>query len=84
MFFGNLFYDVMFYTTPIILVIIYAICARYYRKAKKQNQEVPGSYTQEEIKFRKILKNVVAVLAGLSVGIVVGCIGLLYLAIAFM
>ena len=49
MFFGNLFYDVMFYTTPIILVIIYAICARYYRKAKKQIVELRLLYVENRI-----------------------------------
>ena len=82
--FGILLYDILFFVIPAILILFIGISFYRYRSAKKQNEEVPGTYSAEEIKRRKIMRIIASVAAGVLVAVVIGFIALLFMAVAFM
>ena len=82
--FGVLLYDILFFAIPAILILFIGISFYRYRCAKKQNEEVPGTFAPEEIKRRKIMLIIASVAAGVLVAVVIGFIALLFMAVAFM
>ena len=82
--FGVLLYDILFFAIPAILLALFGISVYRYVSAKKQNEAVPGTFTEEEIKKRKTMLIVLSVIAGVLATVVIGFVILLYMAIAFM
>lgn len=82
--FGILLYDIFFFAIPIILMVLFGISLYRYVSAKKQNKVAPGTFSDVEIKKRKIMLIVLSVIAGVLAVIVVGFIALLFMAVAFM
>ena len=82
--FGILLYDIFFFAIPIILMVLFGISLYRYVSAKKQNKVAPGTFSDVEIKKRKIMLIVLSVIAGVLAVIVVGFLALLFMAVAFM
>ena len=82
--FGILLYDIIFFAIPIILIALFGISLYRYISEKKQNKSVPGTFSNAEIKKRKIMLIVLSVIAGVLAVIVLGFIALLFMAVAFM
>ena len=82
--FGILLYDILFFAIPILLIALFGVSLYRYVSAKKQNKAVPGTFSDAEIKKRKIMLIVLSVIAGILAVIVIGFIALLFMAIAFM
>ena len=82
--FGILLYDILFFGIPIILIILFGISLYRYLSAKKQNKEMPGSFSDSEIKKRKVMLIILSAIAGVLSVIVIGFIGLLFMAVAYM
>lgn len=82
--FGILLYDIFFLAIPIILIALFGVSLYRYISAKKQNKVVPGTFSDAEIKKRKIMLIVLSVIAGVLAVIVVGFIALMFMAVAFM
>lgn len=82
--FGILLYDIFFFAIPIVLIALFGICLYRYLSAKKQNKAVPGTFSDAEIKKRKIMLIVLSVIAGVLAAIVIGFIALMFMAVAFM
>lgn len=82
--FGILLYDIFFFAIPIILMVLFGISLYRFVSAKKQNKVAPGTFSDVEIKKRKIMLIVLSVIAGVLAVIVVGFIALLFMAVAFM
>ena len=82
--FGILLYDIIFFAIPIILIALFGISLYRSISAKKQNKSVPGTFSDAEIKKRKIMLIVLSVIAGVLAVIVLGFIALLFMAVAFM
>ena len=77
------FYSVLF-GTPIVFTVFFGISLRRYLYAKQQNKKSSETFSDLEIKKRKIQMIVLAVIAGVLDTILIGFIGLMFLAIAFM
>ena len=82
--FGILLYDILFFSIPIILIALFGISVYRYVSAKKQNKVAPGTFSDDEIKKRKIMLIVLSVITGVLAAIVIGFIVLLFMAVAFM
>lgn len=82
--FGVFVYDLLFFAIPTVLMVLLGISIHRYRAAKEQNEQVPGSYSPEEIRNRKIFLIIMSVVAGILAAVVIGLIALLFLAVAFM
>jgi len=82
--FGILLYDIFFFAIPIILIVLFGISLYRYVSAKKQNKVTPGTFSDVEIKKRKIMLIVLSVIAGVLAVIVIGFIALMFMAVAFM
>ena len=82
--FGIIIYDIIFFAIPTILILFFGISFYRYRQAKQINKEKPGTFSDEEIKKRKIFLIISAILAGILAAVAVGFIVLLYMDIAFM
>lgn len=82
--FGILLYDIFFFAIPIILVALFGVSLYRYISAKKQNKMAPGTFSDAEIKKRKIMLIVLSVIAGALAVIVIGFIALMFMAVAFM
>ena len=82
--FGILLYDIFFFAIPIILIALFGVSLYRYISAKKQNKVAPGTFSDAEIKKRKIMLIVLSVIAGVLAVLVVGFIALMFMAVAFM
>ena len=81
---GILLYDILFFSIPIILIALLGISVYRYVSAKKQNKAAPGTFSDDEIKKRKIMLIVLSVITAVLAAIVIGFIVLLFMAVAFM
>ena len=82
---GILLYEIFFFAIPIILIVLFSISLYRYVSAKKQNKVAPGTFSDEEVKNRKVVLIVLSVVAGVLVAIVIGFIALmLFMAVAHM
>ena len=81
---GILLYDILFFSIPIILIALFGISVFRYVSAKKQNKAAPGTFSDDEIKKRKIMLIVLSVITAVLAAIVIGFIVLLFMAVAFM
>lgn len=81
---GILLYDILFFAIPIILIALFGISVYRYVSAKKQNKAAPGTFSDDEIKKRKIMLIVLSVITAVLAAIVIGFIVLLFMAVAFM
>ena len=82
--FGILLYDIFFFAIPIILIALFGVSLYRYISAKKQNKMAPGTFSDAEIKKRRIMLIVLSVIAGALAVIVIGFIALMFMAVAFM
>ncbi|MBE6677212.1 MAG: hypothetical protein E7597_00245 [Ruminococcaceae bacterium] len=82
--FGILLFDVLFLAIPIALIVLLGVSLYHYLYAKKQNKTEPGTFSDGEIKKRKITLIILSVIAGVFAAIVIGFIALMFMAVAFM
>ncbi len=76
--------EYIFYLIPLAALIFAAVCIYRYCTARRKNKTVPGSFSTQEMKMRKLLMIISIVIAGIFLVIVVGFILLLFMAVAFM
>ncbi len=69
---------------PIILIILCCVSLGRYISAKKQNKVSPGTFSDSEIKKRKIMLAILSVVTSVFIAIVIGFMALLYMAVANM
>ena len=74
----------LFYGIPVVAVVLFIVCLVRYRMAKKKNKLEPGTYSEKEVKQRKLLAVVSGIIAGTFVVIILSFIALLFLDVAFM
>lgn len=77
-------YNLFFFAIPLLLIVLFGISLYRYLTAKRQNKEAPGTFSDAEMKKRKTILLVLAVIAGVLAAIVIGFIALLFMAVAFM
>lgn len=77
-------YEILFFAIPIICIAFSGVSLYSYISAKKQNKVAPGTYSDAEIKKRKIIFIVLSVIASVPVVIVIGYIALMFMVIAYM
>ena len=82
--FGIIIYDILFFAIPAIIIALLGVSIYRYLSAKRRNKLTPGTVSNEEVKKRKILLIVSAILAGTLAVVVIGFIALLFMAVAFM
>ncbi len=74
----------LYYIIPVSAVLFFGISLFRYYYAKHKNKRVPGTYSESQIKSRKICLIVSSVIAGVLAIVVLSFIGLLMMAVAFM
>jgi hypothetical protein len=82
--FGVLIYDLLFFAVPVGILVFFVIRLCRYLSARKQEWEIPGSVEAQDLKNRKAMLIVSAVMAGVLLVVTIGLIVLLYMAVAFM
>ena len=82
--FGALIYDLLVFAVPVGILVFFVISLCRYLSARKQEREMPGSVEAQDLKNRKALLIVSAVMAGVLLAVTIGLIVLLYMAVAFM
>lgn len=73
-----------FVLLPCISLITTIISLCLFWGAKSENKSKPGSYTDVQIMRYKLIAIVSAVITGAFALIILGVVGLLYMAVAFM
>lgn len=76
--------SILYYLIPTGAVLFFVGSLIAYNVAKRKNKRVPGTYSPEQIKTRKICLIVSSVIAGILAVVVLAFIGLLMMAVAFM
>ena len=76
--------SVLYYLIPAAAITFFVGSLISYFMAKSKNKQVPGTYSAEQMKTRKICLIVSAVIAGILAVVVLAFIGLLMMAVAFM
>ena len=74
----------LYYIMPAAAVLLFGISLFRYCYAKHKNKRTPGTYSEEQMKSRKIFLIVSSVIAGILVVVALAFIGLLMMAVAFM
>lgn len=74
----------LFFGIPAILIILFGNCLYRYISAKNQNKVSPGTFSDTEIKNRKIMLIVTSVILAIFAVIVIYFIILLSRAVAYM
>lgn len=78
------FISALYYIIPLFAVLFFGISLFRYLYAKHKNKRTPGTYSDTQIKSRKICLIVSSVIAGILAVVVLAFIGLLMMAVAFM
>ena len=76
--------SILYYLIPLAALLFFIISLSLYLEAKQKNKIVPGTYTSEQMKSRKICLIVSSVIAGVMAVVVIAFIGLMMMAVAFM
>ncbi|MBQ9691995.1 MAG: hypothetical protein IJV70_02425 [Clostridia bacterium] len=74
----------LYFSIPLLAFVFFGVSLYKYLKAKKANKRSPGTFPDQEIKNRKTVLIVASVIAGVLIAILLGFIGLLFLAVAYM
>lgn len=74
----------LYFSIPAITLILLGVSLYKYLSAKKANKKVPGTISEDELKRRKTMLIVTSVIAAVLVAVIIGFIGLLFLAVAYM
>jgi hypothetical protein len=74
----------LFFALPIASVVLLIISIVRYIVARKRNKAVPNTYSDAEIRNRKIMMIAMIIIAGVLVTIVISLMSLLLLAVAYM
>ena len=75
---------ILFYSIPAAVIAFFVVSLIRYLRAKKKNRNMPGTYTDTQLKARRLCLIVSSVIAGVMVTVVLAFVGLLFMAIAFM
>ncbi len=75
---------ILYYAIPILLLALFGVALYRYLSARRQNKMVPGWFSDDEIKKRKITLMLLTVLALIPAIIVLGFYGFLLMALAHM
>jgi len=76
--------SVLFFLIPIAALVFFIVSLILYIIAKSKNKRIPGTYSPEQIKTRKICLIVSSIILGIFLVVVLSFIGLLMMAVAFM
>lgn len=82
--FGILFFDILFFTIPLSVIVFFAVTLYCYLSARTQNKKTPGAVSPERLKTRKILLIISSAVAIVFVAVVIGFAALLFMSIAYM
>ncbi len=74
----------LYYIIPAAAILFFGISLFRYCYARHKNKRTPGTYSESQIKSRKICLIVSSVIAGILAVVVLAFIGLLMMAVAFM
>ena len=77
-------YSFLFFAIPVSMVAFFGISLYSFVRAVSANKKNPGAFSADEIKKRRLLFIVSAVIAAVLVAVVVGFIALLFMAVAYM
>lgn len=80
----SLIYGVIFFVIPAIVLGVFAITLYRYLSARKKNEASPGSFSDYEIRKRKIIMIVASVITGVFAVMAIGLCALMYVAVAYM
>ena len=84
MFFGYVFYEVLFFAIPLLLLALCGVSIYRYISAKKKNKHTPGAFSEAEIKKRRDILIIISVVTGLMLAAALGFMALFFISIAFM
>ncbi len=76
--------DIILFAIPVVVIGFFGISLYRYLWAKKQNKAAPGTFSPEEMTKRKLMLIVSSIAAGVLLLVVLGFVGLIFMAIAFM
>lgn len=77
-------YSFLFFAIPVSMVAFFGISLYRFVCAVSANKKNSGAFSADEIKKRRLLFIVSAVIAAVLVAVVLGFIALLFMAVAYM
>ncbi len=80
----GLLLPILYFAVPILALIFFGVALALYLTARYKNKKIPGSVSAASMKNRKLWLIVSAVVLGVLLLVVLGFMGLLLLAVAFM
>ena len=75
---------ILFYSIPVAVIVFFVISLICFLHAKKKNRNMPNTYTDAQLKVRRLSLIVSSVIAGVLVAVVLTFVCLVFMAIAFM
>lgn len=75
---------ILFFSPPVVTMILFLASLGDYRKANRTAQADPGSIARDKLKNKRTLTIVLGVIAGCLTLSMVGILALAYMAVAFM
>lgn len=82
--FVSLVFDLLFFAIPTALLVFFGISLYRYLSAKSKNKRLPGTFSPEEVKYRRTALILSSVMAGILLAVVIAFVILLSMAIAYM
>lgn len=74
----------LFYGIPLAAIVFFIVSLVLYCSARRQVKRQPGSISSRKLKTYKTMLIVSSVIAGVLAAVVIGCVGLMFMAVAFM
>ena len=78
------FWLFLFYAIPLLSLALFVLSLVRYLLARRANKITPGRFSPQEIKKREITLLIFMFIVGVFLAIIVGCVALLALAVAYM
>lgn len=79
-----MFYIIIFYGIPVAALVFFVVSLCRFISAKSKNKKEPGAFSAEEMKTRKMLLIISALIVGVLVAVVIAFIAVLSMAVMHM
>ncbi|MBR6708156.1 MAG: hypothetical protein IKL84_00595 [Clostridia bacterium] len=76
--------EALYYLIPAAALVFFVVSLVRYLAAIRRNKLSPGTYSERQMKDRRLCLIISAVIAGIMAAVILAFIGLLMMAVAFM
>lgn len=74
----------LYFAIPTAALVFFIVSLILFITAKRKNKRAPGTYSEGQVRTRKICLILSAVIVGIMAAVIIGFMCLLFMAVAFM